>query len=232
MKTRSFLRNATVLNVLMMGAVIILAYSYVFLPLFGVYTANILPDAKEVLRGGPFSETMNEFALPSPSDFVVIGENNLFHPERIVPPEKTEAKPLPKPEFVLYGTMRTETAAVAYLEDLKELRSTSGRGRRQRALREGDSLSGFTLKEIQTGRIVMVRGEEKITVSIQDSHKKTKTVPQAASSSGTSAQIITNPQAEGIPQQGFPARPPSLPVSQSRKQVDRDVMQFLQNQGK
>jgi hypothetical protein len=57
---------------------------------------------------------------------------------------------------------------MAYIEDLKAPRSTSGRGKRQIALKQGDSLSGFALKKIEAGKVVMVRGDDSIIVPIID----------------------------------------------------------------
>jgi hypothetical protein len=84
----------------------------------------------------------------SPNDYAVIGYQNLFHPDRKIPPEKKELPPLPMPEFVLFGTLLTPDLSVAYLEDKKAPVSTPGRGPRQTALKKGETLSGFTLREI------------------------------------------------------------------------------------
>ena len=99
---------------------------------------------------------------------MIISEENPFHPERKIPVEKKAEQPLPKPEFVLYGTLITDDLKMAYLEDLKAPRSTSGRGKRQVALKQGDSLSGFRVKEIEAGKVVMVRGDDRIIVPIID----------------------------------------------------------------
>jgi hypothetical protein len=76
---------------------------------------------------------------------------------------------LPKPEFILLGTIITDDIKLAYLENLKEPYSTAGRGKRQRSLRIGDTLSSYTLAEIYPDKVVMVKGEDKIEVNLTDS---------------------------------------------------------------
>lgn len=124
----------------------------------------------------------------SPADYMVVAEQNPFHPERKIPVEKKAEKPLTKPEFVLYGTLITDDISITYMEDLKAPVSTPGRGKRQSPLRIGQSLSGFTLKEIEPEKVVMVRGEERMTVYLNDpnTQKKRETVV-AATQPGKSA---------------------------------------------
>lgn len=81
---------------------------------------------------------------------------------------------MPKPEFVLYGTLITNDISFAYLEDTKAPRNTPGRGKRQIAMKKGDTLSGFNLKEINVDSIVMARGEEKITIYVYNTQKPKK----------------------------------------------------------
>lgn len=117
----------------------------------------------------------------SPADYMVVAEQNPFHPERKIPVAEKAEQPLPKPEFVLYGTLITDDLSIAYMEDLKAPISTPGRGNRQSPLRIGQSLSGFTLKEIEPEKVVMVRGEERMTLHLNDpnTQKKRETVVAA-----------------------------------------------------
>jgi hypothetical protein len=137
--------------------------------MFNMNIKYTLPAGKKIV--GDDDEKPADSHIPSPADYMMIAEENLFHPERKIPAEKKEEQPLPKPEFVLYGTLITDNISLAYLEDLKAPHSTPGRGKRQTALRKGDTLSGFTLKEIETEKIVMVRGEERIELKVADSSK-------------------------------------------------------------
>jgi len=154
--------------------VMIIFSDYSIAPMLETKINYILPVAKQHPGAGEKQEEDITLAhLPSVLEYALIGENNLFHPERKIPAEKKEEEPLPKPEFVLYGTLITNDISLAYIEDMKAPRSSPGRGRRQTALRKGETLAGFTLKEIEHEMIVMVRGEENMTVPIDDpSHPK------------------------------------------------------------
>lgn len=231
---RYLLSNLSPLNIILL-ILIFISSKYIISPIFMVnINPNLLAeknstDIKQISLNSP-----NTINFPSLSDFSIIGDENLFHPERKIPIEKKEEKPLPKPEFVLYGTLVSETLNLAYLEDLKEPYSSPGRGKRQIPLRQGDTLSGFTLKEIYTDKVVMVRGEEKIVLNLTDPiRKKRGLIPatekaQASKPSDEKAQLSTS-ETPSQPQQTEKHRPPA-----SRKQIDQDVFKFferLKNKG-
>jgi len=90
--------------------------------------------------------------------------------------------------------MISNDLSLAYLEDLKAPRNTPGRGKRQVALKKGDSLSGFVLKEIETDKITMVRGEEKLIVAMNDP-QKAKAREVAAAVAAAAAQPKAAPAA-------------------------------------
>jgi hypothetical protein len=161
-------KNINLLNIILIAAIILLA-NYTFLPIFNKSAKFNLPPVKQPV--GHKDEKPAESSIPSPSDYTMIAEENLFHPGRKIPVEKSEENPLPKPEFILYGTMITDNLRLAYIEDLKAPQTTQGRGKRQVVLRKGNSLSGFTLKEIDSDKVVMVRGDETIVVNVTDSKK-------------------------------------------------------------
>src|SRR5664279_2520708 len=98
-------------------------------------------------------------------DYVVIPEKNLFHPDRIIPVEKKEVT-IPRPEFVLYGTLIADNVVIAYLSDKKAPRTTPGRGKRQVGLKIGETLSGYTLKEVLPDRVVLRRGDDTIELKV------------------------------------------------------------------
>lgn len=176
-RTKYIFRNISVLNALLTAIIIVMAL-YTLLPQLHIDVNYILPSRKsppDVKKTAPA-----EHAVHSLSDYLTVAEDNLFHPERKIPPEKkTEEKPLPKPEFVLYGTIVAGDVLIAFLEDLKAPRSSTGRGNRQVAVRQGDVLSGFTLREVGNDKVSLVRGEEKITVQVRKSRPKKET-PAAA----------------------------------------------------
>jgi hypothetical protein len=172
-KLKYFFKNITILNISLLTIIIGMIH-YSVIPFFHADIKYTLPLQKKAIVTEEANQT--EFSPPSPTDYMNIAEENLFHPERRIPPEKKVEQELPKPDFVLYGTMVTDDLNVAYLEDLKAPRTTPGRGKRQVALKKGDIFSGFTLKEIEADQIVMVRGEEKMLVHIIDPQKpKTRT---------------------------------------------------------
>lgn len=194
MRLKTVIRNINILNMLLLTVMINLA-DYSIAPMLETKVNYTLPVAKQHPSAGEKQEEDITLAhLPSVLEYALIGENNLFHPERKIPIEKKEEQPLPKPEFVLYGTLITNDISLAYIEDMKAPRSSPGRGRRQTALRKGETLAGFTLKEIEHEMIVMVRGEEKMTVPIDDpSHPK-----QRIAAAVTAAPAVTpKPPKEG-----------------------------------
>jgi hypothetical protein len=211
LNSRSLLSNITLLNILL----VLFAAVFTSLSIDPMFARNFTLQVKqENTRGKSSAEGTSERNLPSPTEYVIVGDNNLFHPERIIPPEKKEEKPLPKPEIVLYGTMISDDLKVAYVEDLKAPRNTPGRGRRQLSLYKGDELGGFVLKEISTDKIVMKRGEEVLTVTVHDSHKKPKSVTPTAS------------PAVKLPQAAQNKQKPT--VSESTKAMDQKAFQFFE----
>ncbi|MCL4492458.1 MAG: hypothetical protein M1510_11295 [Nitrospirae bacterium] len=165
-----FLRSINVLNIILFGVFAVSA-CYLISPLLHMDTGYVVPSAvKGAVRAG--QEAPAQSWAPAAPDFTIIAEQNLFNPERKIPVEKpanaAEGKPLPKPEFVLYGTLITDEGGLAYIEDKKSPLSTPGRGKRVSVLRKGDSLSGFVLRSIEPDRVVLSRGDENVAVSLND----------------------------------------------------------------
>jgi hypothetical protein len=194
---RYLYRNVNVLNILILvaiGATLLLA----IMPLFRMKVKFTLPVVKPKAVEQP-QTTADKNQASSPLDYVMIGENNLFHPERRIPPEKKEEKALPKPELVLFATIIHGDTSVAYVEDKKAPRTTPGRGDRHQVVRKGDVFSGFVLKDIETDRIVLARGEEVMVVHLSDESKKR--------AGGTAPQGAARPAAGGA---AVPARTPAV----------------------
>jgi hypothetical protein len=163
-----FYKDVNLLNIILFVAVIVLV-AFVVVPLFDARVRFTLPVGKARAVAQQEAPVAPNAPTPSPSDYAVIGENNLFHPERRTPKEE---KPLPKPELVLYGTIVGDGASVAYVEDKKSPKTTPGRGKRQMAVKKGDVLSGFVLKEIEADRIVLTRGEETMVIYLTNAGKQ------------------------------------------------------------
>jgi hypothetical protein len=168
MTYNKYLRNINVINLGLSALILYFAYFLLF-PLMDLPVAYSLPPVKPSATGKNVTEPPLQQTL-NPMEYNQIADQNLFHPERILPPEKKAEAPLPKPEFVLYGTLITSDLGIAYLEDKKGAPvTTPGRGKRHTALKKGESLSGFILKELFNDRVVMIRGEETMTVYLNDS---------------------------------------------------------------
>ena len=103
--------------------------------------------------------------MPPFQDYAIVTEKNLFHPGRILPPLK-KVEEVPRPEFVLYGTLVTDFLRIAYMTDNKQPRNTPGRGKRQTAVKVGETMSGYALMEVLPDRVVMARGDDRIEVLI------------------------------------------------------------------
>jgi hypothetical protein len=205
-KLKYLLRNITLLNIILAAAVFFFA-DYMVLPFFNMGIRVALPVASRVTPGEAASAQKPAGAKsPSPADYLIIADQNLFHPERKIPVSTVAAAPLPKPDFVLYGTLVSGDGdlGVAYMEDKKSPRSTPGRGKRQSALRVGDSLSGFTLKEIGKDSVTMQRGQEKMVVMLDDSQNpKTREV----SAQATVPALGAAPQREALTARGERQQP-------------------------
>jgi hypothetical protein len=215
MTWRSVLKNVNLLNCILLAFCLIFAYTFLFPQSEGKISTDLPPSKKK-----PIDQSQNEppkAQTPSPMDYVVIADENLFHPERKIPPEKKEEAALPKPEFILYGTLITPELKMAYMEDKKAPVTTSGRGKRQSAIKVGESLSGFTLKEVDASKVVLTRGEETMTVLLDDS-KSPKARESAGAAPGTqpspaAGQPLPRPTHAGpglMPPAGTPA-PNSMP---------------------
>ena len=217
--------NVSILNIILLTITVFFMF-YVLLPRYTMHIFSPPPLVKKNLVPEKPEDRARTLSL---SDFSIIGDKNLFHPDREIPVEKKadeSAPPMPQPEYILHGTLVSDSVSIAYLEDAKEPRTTSGRGKRQIALHKGDTLSGFTLKEIYPDRVVMVRGKETITVSIADSHKKIKAGQMAHAAPVTETVVPSrgsrNP---AIAHRESPARETRKPI---RKPIDQDAFNFFQ----
>jgi hypothetical protein len=204
MVIKPLVRNINLLNLVLLSVAVVFSL-YSLFPILDVRIkyALPLPGKSQVIA----KETTDELQTPSVTEYAVISEKNLFHPDRKIPVEKKVEQPLPKPDFVLFGTLITGGTSLAYLEDLKAPRSTAGRGKRQIALRKGDTLSGFTLKEIHADKVVMVRGDETITLPV---NPRDRTAATAASTTTTAA---------ATPQKPAPQAPAAVSAEQRRQEL-------------
>jgi hypothetical protein len=217
-KTKIFFHNISPLNIGLILFLIIFITSQI-IPILKPSIHDELPPVGH--PPAPGEKHAEKFRAPALSDYMNVAEKNIFHPERKIPVEKEGdpvSPPLPKPDVILYGTLITDDMRIAYLEDLKSTYSTRGRGRRQLALRKGDTLSGFTLQEIDVNKIVMVRGQEKLIVKIHE-----KKQPDNAIKPSVTPALPVKTKPEVKPRQLESARQPEKPLKQS----DQDIFNFF-----
>jgi type II secretory pathway component PulC len=160
-------RSVNLLNILLLGLLGVAVVSVVF-PYSHMKVRYVVPPGKA--KVSQEEEKTPETLNPSPADYALISDRNLFHPERIIPVDKKTE--VPKPELILYGTLVSDDLSVAFIEDKKAPATTPGRGKRQTAVKKGDTISGFVVTEIATDKIVLQRGDERMTVSLIDSEKR------------------------------------------------------------
>lgn len=167
-KTGYLLKNISLINIILTGVIILLIVQLTA-PFLGkemkqtVTFAEKPPEVKD-----PGGESYADTSVPSAVDYQVISEQNLFNPERKIPEAGAKIQTAQAPQFILYGTLITDDIRIAYLEDKKSPQSTPGRGKRQLPLKLGDTISGYSLKEIEPEKIMLARGTESITVYLDD----------------------------------------------------------------
>ena len=206
------LRNVNVLNILLLVSAIFLFFEFDY-PLLNRQVSVEQIEAKEVaIQNEEKIATENSASY---ADFVSIAEKNLFHPEREMP--KAEKAAVPKPELILYGTLITDDVSVAYVEDKKSPYSTPGRAKRQTALKKGGSIGGYVLREIEPNRIVLVRGEDRLVVLLDETGKRMgdekAASPLFKTPSGAFAPTSTVPAAPQVTAPSTATAPPPRPVT-------------------
>ena len=173
---------------IMLAVVLVFLVNYTALPFLKMNARFTLPGVKRPVVVKASADEKGEEKSPSPSDYMVIAEHNLFHPDRIIPVPKVEAPPLPQPDFVLYGTLKTDSLQIAYMDD-KKTKGPQDKDKRQTILRLGESMSGFILKEVEKDQVVMQRGEQEIVVSLNEMKRReaTAVTPPPAATAGATA---------------------------------------------
>lgn len=163
------LKNIHLLNIALIIAIIFIIH-HVVLPVLNMSTKiSVLPDKNVSIEEG---KKQTAWQIPSFSDFIIIADQNLFSPARSILSAEEAVQEEPPPQVTLYGTLITDDLRVAYIENQKDIRSTPGRGKRQLRVEKGYRLGGYTISEIENDHIILVKGEQKIVVSIDDIKKR------------------------------------------------------------
>ncbi|MDX9821787.1 MAG: hypothetical protein RBT20_07625 [Syntrophales bacterium] len=197
------LRSINVLNVLLLAAVIL----FLAVPSVPEEVRCALPVPKKA-AAVPGEEAASRRNLSS-VDYAAISDANLFHPERRMPPEKKEEKAIARPDVNLFGTLIAGDLSIAFLEDKKAPVSTAGRGKRQIALRKGETLNGYVLRDVKADRIVLVKGEEQVLVMLTEGEKRKAEVASSGSAAAGQASVV----ASGAPPPSKVPPPPTQPTA-------------------
>lgn len=162
------LRSINVLNLLLLGAAAVLFFHAV-LPLWNAPVSVRTPLSKEAPATSPGETTpaARWEKKPAGTDYALIGSRNLFHPDRIIPPEKKAEAEAKRPELVLHGTMIAGGLKIAFLVDKKAQPASAGRGT-QIALRQGERIGGYQLREIQDKMVVLTNGDEQMILYLDE----------------------------------------------------------------
>jgi hypothetical protein len=195
------LKSINLLNLLLL-AVAVTAIACAVVPMMGI-TVNVTPPS---LTAQPEQAAAGS-AAPVYSDYASIAEQNVFHPSRKLPSEKKGDLALPRPEVVLYGTLITDEMRLAYVEDKKSPRTTPGRGKRQIALKKGEALSGYVLKEVEKDRIELVKGDDRIVVYLSDRNKARSDEAAPPAASPGRPQPAIPPMSQPTPTRAMPGMP-------------------------
>ena len=106
-----------------------------------------------------------------------------------------------------------------YVEDRKSPYSTAGRGKRQIAVNEGGMIAGYKLAKVNADSIVLVRGEDKITITLNiQKEKKPGEVSGKTTVSGAMPDSTAGQNPSILPPQARPMQPsmPPLPPTPAR----------------
>jgi hypothetical protein len=184
------------LNILLMMALALFSI-HTLMPFLYTNIEITLPEAREAT----LNQEIKQYSRLSPSlaDFIIVTEQNVFHPGRRAILYKKGEQEFARPELILYGTLITNDTCVAYVEDKKNAFSSPGRGNRQIVLNKGDVIGGFVLKEIEAEKIILIRGEEKMIVTLYEN--KTRKPREASSKIPTTSRSPSiRPQFPHVPE--------------------------------
>ena len=136
---------------------------------------GLLGLAGLLLMARPAAAQQGRRALPPLSDFTVIEDKNLFHPERIgqKPPPLEEPElnigDIAKVKFVLQGVILLERGKSIAL--LQEPNLTEGK---VKSFTKGGTIGDYVLKEVKSDRVIMALGNEQFEVILHKPKKPPK----------------------------------------------------------
>lgn len=182
-------------------------FFYFLYPLLNAPLSVSVPLPKEIAAGA--AAGVNTQEKPQPADYAVIEAQNLFHPSRVIPPEKTAAQQVPRPELVLHGTMIAGGLKIAFVQDKKAAPTSPGRGVRQVALKEGESIGGYKIEQVTDKLIVLASGEDRMTLYLDElKERKGETTVKGGQPATSAAAQRTSPGKPALQTPSTPARGP------------------------
>ncbi len=180
----------------------------------GLLPLGLLGLAGLLLIARPAAAQKGRRALPPLSDFTVIEDKNLFHPERIPqrpPPLPDEPKPpsgdISKTNFVLQGVILLEKGKSIAL--LQEPKLTEGK---VKPLTKGGMIGDYVLKEVKSDRVIMALGNEKFEVILH----RPKKPPVSPARPGARGAVRPRTPAQPTPPAGRATPRTPSPPSRSR----------------
>lgn len=206
---KQFLSNFNLLNIILM--ILIVAFvQYRLLPRLSSGVSLNLERPPVIKSEGNGNHEAEGPVKLTPQEYGIIADMNLFHPDRTIvkyaPPPPPEVK-LPLPDLVLYGTLMSDSVKLAFIDDKKAPFSTPGGGRRHKTLKIGDTISGFTVRDIGFEKVFLTRNKEEIVLKKSDHSEGKRTGPQQPLS--RSRQRFVSPSRSGyVPQRPQAVAPP------------------------
>jgi len=195
---RSITRNVTLLNLLLTTALVLASIGIIY-PATSMNYRLTLPrivPKEAALQEKPAEEG----SATLPTDYAVVSEMNLFHPQRVIPIDTKKELPF-LCGIIMYGNQH-----VAFVEDTKNPATSPGRGKRQTELRKGSVYAGYSVTEINKDSIVLQRGDQSVSVHLMDPAKR----------GGKNAS--PHPAATQAPPSSVPQPPPASPRPSSVKE--------------
>ena len=190
-----FFKNITLLNIILL-AIVIFSLKFKVLPLLEYKPDDFEIDPKTFRdKDDSNSQSVDDEEESrisiNPGDissYSIISEQNLFHPDRkiVIVAEKKKEEPPPeeteRPEFILFGTLIADDIRIAFMESNESKTQKTRRPRTSKAIKKakeeektkkkkfnvGDTLEGYTLKEINIENVVLAKGDEKLIVKVYD----------------------------------------------------------------
>lgn len=211
------MRKYLVLNILIFSVACYLGYE-LYVSATTSYLASAVKAGKQSVGGNARTAEAKsvkdaEHINTVNRNYQLIVQNDLFRQTRKEPEKDVQQGVQQVPPPRLIGTIITPKGSVAYFE--------AADARSQKAYRVKDIVSGFTLMEIDSSKVVLQRGEQKVVVDLTDVKKSDKRQDRRAGPVANSAPAVpmttplpgSQPAAPIVRQQPVQPPPPPSPLA-------------------